>query len=256
MAAPSRSRSGTTLSLKSSQSDSTLVPDLSNRLSSTTSTQWPLQYSSGESIHAPSSASGIYTPRGHDVTPPNPPALTINPSPDQPTSKPHGPDGSFLLTKSTRQLAGRQTVQYTLELARKEVHITVETMTEDEDKFSLSKDSSTIISPDSPSAESSTRPCRSTLHPRLRVRYSRSPSPATPCPIPHVTRRPIAEEDCSICSTSLADESIENLVWCKGACGHNFHQSCFDGWRAYAERPLRCGYWYFILSNFRGIFSY
>ncbi|TID23669.1 hypothetical protein E2P81_ATG03237 [Venturia nashicola] len=69
---------------------------------------------------------------------------------------------------------------------------------------------------------------------------SPSPHPIKPCLIRHVTRRPLLNEDCSICYTNLASATVDDTVWCKGACGNNFHKSCFDEWRTYAPRPLRC----------------
>jgi hypothetical protein len=77
----------------------------------------------------------------------------------------------------------------------------------------------------------------------LRKHPHRLLSSGPPCPIPHVRRRTI-DEDCSICAISLATTPVESLVWCKGACGHNFHKACFEQWRAYSVRPLRCVYWY------------
>jgi len=41
-------------------------------------------------------------------------------------------------------------------------------------------------------------------------------------------RRPI-EGDCGVCCEEL-DEEVEDIVYCKAACGNNLHKSCFDSW--------------------------
>ncbi|PQE30383.1 RING finger domain (Znf1) protein [Rutstroemia sp. NJR-2017a WRK4] len=41
-------------------------------------------------------------------------------------------------------------------------------------------------------------------------------------------RKPI-EGDCPICVFEM--EAGEEIVWCKAACGQNFHKECFDQWR-------------------------
>lgn len=85
-------------------------------------------------------------------------------------------------------------------------------------------------------------------HPQTHHTRPPSPNPIRPCPIKHVKRRPILNEDCSICCTVLVSETPGNLVWCKGACGNSFHKSCFDEWRIYAARPLRCVHWYVSMT--------
>lgn len=91
-----------------------------------------------------------------------------------------------------------------------------------------------------------TRCLSSKRRPLVQFRYilSPSPTPTRPCPIKHVLRRSIQDEYCSICSASLTSGPMENLVWCKGSCGSNFHKFCLDEWRMYAPNPLRCIYWY------------
>ena len=42
------------------------------------------------------------------------------------------------------------------------------------------------------------------------------------------TRKPI-EGECPICVFNM--EPDEELVWCKAACGQNFHKVCFEQWR-------------------------
>jgi hypothetical protein len=41
-------------------------------------------------------------------------------------------------------------------------------------------------------------------------------------------RKPI-EGDCPICVFEM--EAGEEIVWCKAACGQNFHKECFDQWK-------------------------
>jgi hypothetical protein len=42
------------------------------------------------------------------------------------------------------------------------------------------------------------------------------------------TRKPV-EGECPICVFDM--EPDEELVWCKAACGQNFHKVCFEQWR-------------------------
>lgn len=46
----------------------------------------------------------------------------------------------------------------------------------------------------------------------------------------HAGKRKPVEGDCPICVFEM--EPGEELVWCKAACGQNFHKQCFDQWRA------------------------
>lgn len=128
-----------------------------------------------------------------------------------------------------------------------EVLVTTEVITEIESKTYRQPETQSAIS-----ISNRTRRLSSKQRPLVQLRYIRSPSPTPtrPCPIKHVSRRSVQEEDCPICSTSLASGPMETLVWCKGACGNNFHKSCLDEWRMYAPRPLRCVHWfvYFIIS--------
>ena len=43
------------------------------------------------------------------------------------------------------------------------------------------------------------------------------------------TRKPI-EGECPICVFPM-EAGEEQLVWCKAACGQNFHKECFDQWK-------------------------
>lgn len=42
-------------------------------------------------------------------------------------------------------------------------------------------------------------------------------------------RRAPVEGDCPICYMDL-DETVNEIVWCKRACGNNVHKSCFQQW--------------------------
>ncbi|KAI9738083.1 MAG: hypothetical protein M1818_005511 [Claussenomyces sp. TS43310] len=54
------------------------------------------------------------------------------------------------------------------------------------------------------------------------------------------TRKPISGE-CSICVFDMS--ANEDLVWCKAACGQNFHRECFEQWkRSKAGRQVTCVY--------------
>lgn len=66
---------------------------------------------------------------------------------------------------------------------------------------------------------------------------------APTCTIKHATRRPQTEE-CPICTESLLDIPVEELVWCKGSCGRNIHRDCFELWKQYSERVVRCVIWF------------
>jgi hypothetical protein len=47
-------------------------------------------------------------------------------------------------------------------------------------------------------------------------------------PTEEVIRKPV-EAECPICVFAM--EPGENIVWCRAACGQNFHQECFEQWR-------------------------
>ena len=44
-------------------------------------------------------------------------------------------------------------------------------------------------------------------------------------------KRKPTDGECPICYMDL-DESENELVWCKAACGNNMHKSCFEQWAA------------------------
>lgn len=212
----------------SSPSDPTWATELRNRLSNTALFQRQSRAEHADLVITPLSPS---TPQLRPIPPPNSP-IAIK---DRHTSHPPRHNRTLRSLKSSRQASlSRQ-----ITVNKIKVHVTIEVITEELDN--------TYHSPEV-RAEISTSPRRpsSKRRPRLQIRYARSPSPipVKPCPIAHVARRSLQDEDCSICSTSLALEPVENLVWCKGACGNNFHKSCFDVWREYAARPVRCVHWY------------
>lgn len=42
------------------------------------------------------------------------------------------------------------------------------------------------------------------------------------------SRKPI-DGDCPVCMMEF-DDSDNDILWCKGACGNNVHRSCFEQW--------------------------
>lgn len=61
-------------------------------------------------------------------------------------------------------------------------------------------------------------------------------------PIAHKgTRKPI-EGDCPICVCEF--EEGDDIVWCKAACGQNFHRLCFEQWKrakgVQHGNPVKC----------------
>jgi hypothetical protein len=59
----------------------------------------------------------------------------------------------------------------------------------------------------------------------------------------HVSRRPTGE-DCPICTASMADSPLRDLVWCKARCGRSVHRTCFEAWRSRSGQDVKCVYWY------------
>lgn len=54
-------------------------------------------------------------------------------------------------------------------------------------------------------------------------------------------RKPI-EGECPICVFDM-DPATEEIVWCKAACGQNFHKDCFAQWKASKRGgPVTCVY--------------
>lgn len=63
-------------------------------------------------------------------------------------------------------------------------------------------------------------------------------------------RKEVAGEDCPVCYVPFepATARPESLVWCRAACGQNFHKLCFDMWaktcgKARATCPLCRSLW-------------
>lgn len=53
-------------------------------------------------------------------------------------------------------------------------------------------------------------------------------------------RKPI-EGDCPICYSELEPGDVEQIVWCRAACGQNMHQGCFQTWaRSKASGKVTC----------------
>jgi len=48
--------------------------------------------------------------------------------------------------------------------------------------------------------------------------------------------------DCPICFTEF-DAEIDDIVWCKAACGNNIHRDCFEQWaKSQAGKQVNCVY--------------
>jgi hypothetical protein len=75
---------------------------------------------------------------------------------------------------------------------------------------------------------------------RLLSSLRQTPTPT--CTINHAARRP-QDEECPICTENLSDTPSEKLVWCKGSCGRNVHKRCFEMWKLYSGRVVRCVNW-------------
>ncbi|KAE9984431.1 hypothetical protein EG328_008730 [Venturia inaequalis] len=198
-------------------SDSAWAAELINRLSSILQSQQTRRTKHAHSKHLPHfhipSIPGILP---SNTAPPNSPASAKNPT-DRESNRQHKLSSAVTANKI-------------------KVLVTVEVITETEEII--------YRQPETQSESSTSNQIRRLgpkQRPRTEVRQrSPSPKPIRPCPITHVPRRAVLGEDCSICSTSLVSATTGDLVWCKGVCGNNFHKSCFDEWRLYAARPLRC----------------
>ena len=229
MAAPSRFPSGGVSGPSSpTPSDPIWATELIDRLSSTTMSEYDHESERADSVIAPSIPS---TPQLRPITPPPNSPTSVQ---DWHTSN-RNPKSSSRQDDSPRQIT----------VNKIKVYVTVEVITEEGDKKHPSPEIHASTTPSKRTPRTTTTTTNTKRRPRMQIRYSRSPSPTPikPCPIEHVTRRSIQEQDCSICSAPLASVPLENLVWCKGACGNNFHKSCFDEWRVFAARPLRCVHW-------------
>jgi len=39
-----------------------------------------------------------------------------------------------------------------------------------------------------------------------------------------------------------ASDKLEDILWCKGACGQNIHRHCFEQWARNKPGPVKCVY--------------
>ncbi|KAF2418775.1 hypothetical protein EJ08DRAFT_49777 [Tothia fuscella] len=112
--------------------------------------------------------------------------------------------------------------------------------------------STTIYTPSTSSASSSIR--QSSVSSSSTVQPIPSPNPAVvptntavatppnttrPCTTTHVARRS-TDADCPICTTSLVNSQLRDIVWCKRTCGQNVHRQCMDQWSQVSGRGTRC----------------
>jgi len=219
--------------------DLTWAEELIVQFSSNKYTQLPCLDHSADRRHVTPMQSGRHISHLQENTAPNIPKIALPQQPELSTNQLRYGDRKTQPSRSRRQdLLGASLRPPTT--IYPEVFVNVE-ITTDED-VAIPSNRNPKVSP-SLFFMSETPSRTSTLNPRNRLRlcYSQTQRSMPPCPIPHVQRH-TTDEECSICSTSLSNVSLETLVWCKGACGHNFHRSCFKTWRDYAARPLRCVY--------------
>ncbi|KFA72294.1 hypothetical protein S40288_02416 [Stachybotrys chartarum IBT 40288] len=67
------------------------------------------------------------------------------------------------------------------------------------------------------------------LSSELRAIFAAAPPIIVPEEVEHRNRKEI-EGDCPICFSELDAESPDSIVWCRAACGQNFHSECFRIW--------------------------
>jgi Ring finger domain len=87
------------------------------------------------------------------------------------------------------------------------------------------------------------------LSEELELIFSNAPVTRAPDLIDHeasapstggAIRKPV-EGECPICVCDM--EPDEELVWCKAACGQNYHKDCFERWRqSKMGGPVTCAY--------------
>ncbi|RDA91543.1 hypothetical protein CP533_4375 [Ophiocordyceps camponoti-saundersi (nom. inval.)] len=53
-------------------------------------------------------------------------------------------------------------------------------------------------------------------------------------------KRRAIEGDCSICFCELESNDAQAIVWCRAACGQNFHRQCMNTWIRKSDRSPRC----------------
>lgn len=56
------------------------------------------------------------------------------------------------------------------------------------------------------------------------------------------SRKPV-EGDCPVCVMEFdVNDSSEDILWCKGACGNNVHRHCFEQWARSKPGAAKCVY--------------
>ncbi|KAL0489957.1 E3 ubiquitin-protein ligase [Acrasis kona] len=85
----------------------------------------------------------------------------------------------------------------------------------------------------------------SILQGRTHVRNKQKPSrvekkkePIRVAATQGVSRKEIAEEECTICYDSMCED--QHLVWCQKGCGNNFHSQCFKAWADNCDFIVTC----------------
>lgn len=68
------------------------------------------------------------------------------------------------------------------------------------------------------------------LSSELRTIFENAPPIKTPETASSDKNRKAVEGDCPICFMELEEEGKEEVVWCRAACGQNFHKECFQTW--------------------------
>ena len=89
----------------------------------------------------------------------------------------------------------------------------------------------------------SPRPSTNTTQPSRTTAAIVQPPHTVTCTTAHVPRRP-TDETCAICTETLADAPLADLVWCKRTCGRNVHRQCFALWNATGSHT--CVFWYVL----------
>lgn len=68
------------------------------------------------------------------------------------------------------------------------------------------------------------------LSSELRTIFEKAPPIESPETTSNDKNRKTVEGDCPICFMELEEEGKEEVVWCRAACGQNFHKECFHTW--------------------------
>ncbi len=88
------------------------------------------------------------------------------------------------------------------------------------------------------------RQARRDLNPDPELEAESTPPPpiALHCLQHHTSRRSI-DEDCPICTMTMVNCRLSELVWCKQQCGRSVHKDCFEQMLVFASNSMRCVYW-------------